>query len=320
MAAYNAEATIREAVESAVSQVPPPLEVIVCDDGSAVDPAPLLADLPTVRVLRNDHRGEASAKSAAAQVASGDFVVILDSDDVFLPGRIEALGELARVRPDLDLLTTDAWFTNRGVRLRRCYEGNHTFPVMDQDVVILRRNFVFGLAAIRRTRLAEVGFFDSSITHSTDWHCWIRLLLAGVRVGCVMEPLAEYRLHEGAMNADRVAMLSGRLASLKDIERRRSQLSDSCREALDWSLEKANRDLQIEELFVGLKQGDTDSRASGWKIARSAKATMKTRLFGAAVALAPGVVGRVLVRRDEKSFRSVGGIRLERASRSTASH
>src|SRR5690349_9961684 len=115
IAAYEAAAYIGEAVESALAQTLPPHEIIVADDGSADDIEGALAPFgEAVTLLRLPHAGEGAAKRAAAAAASGDFVVILDSDDLFLPERLESLGELAAARPDLDLLTTDAWVEGEG--------------------------------------------------------------------------------------------------------------------------------------------------------------------------------------------------------------
>src|SRR5206468_2811881 len=85
-----------------------------------------------------------------ASVVTSDFVAILDADDVYFPERLEALGELAAARPDLDILTSDAYLELNGRRIRRCYEGGWTFEVEDQRRAILERNFIFGLAAVRR--------------------------------------------------------------------------------------------------------------------------------------------------------------------------
>ena len=61
--------------------------------------------------------------------------------------------------------------------------GGWTFEVDDQRRAILQRNFVFGLAAVRRERLLEVGGFDETIRWTTDWDCWIRMIMGGSRAG-----------------------------------------------------------------------------------------------------------------------------------------
>ena len=109
MAAFQAAETIGEAVESALAQTLPPHEIIICDDGSTDDIGGAIARFgERVRLLRQEHRGPGAAKQTASEAASGEFVVVLDADDTFHPRRLEALGEAAAARPDLDLLTTDA--------------------------------------------------------------------------------------------------------------------------------------------------------------------------------------------------------------------
>jgi hypothetical protein len=128
-------------------------------------------------------------------------VPILDADDVHLPERIAALTELARARPDLDILTTDGLLVAGGRPVRRVYDRSWRFEVGDQRRAILQRNFVFGLAAVRRLLLFEQGGFDKSIRRTTDWYLWLRLILAGARAGCVTEPPALHRLRETSLTA-----------------------------------------------------------------------------------------------------------------------
>src|SRR5881275_1251466 len=217
IAAYQVADVIGEAIDSALAQTAPPLEVVVCDDGSTDDlDAALGPYRDRIVFVRKENGGEASAKNAAARAASGDFVAILDADDVYFPERLEALGELAAARPDLDILTTDAYLELDGVRRRRVYEGGWTFETEDQRRAILQRNFVFGLAAVRRERLLAAGGFDERIRWTTDWDCWARLILDGARAGAVAEPLALYRLRDSSLSADRAKLVAGRLRTLEN--------------------------------------------------------------------------------------------------------
>jgi glycosyltransferase involved in cell wall biosynthesis len=154
IAAYQVAPIVRDALESVFAQTLPPREVIVCDDGSTDDLEEALAPFRDgIVLLRKEHGGEASAKNAAAAAATSDFVVVLDADDVFLPERLEAIADAAAARPDLDLITTDAYLELEGEILRRCYDGHWRFEVEHQRSELLRRNFVFGLVAVRRELL-----------------------------------------------------------------------------------------------------------------------------------------------------------------------
>jgi glycosyltransferase involved in cell wall biosynthesis len=125
IAAYQAERHIGAALESALAQTLPPVEVVVCDDGSTDGTAQVVAPYRDrgVVYLRQENNGEPTAKNAAVRAATGDFVVLLDSDDEFLPRRLEALGALASARPDLDVMTTDAYVEVDGEIVRRVYDA-----------------------------------------------------------------------------------------------------------------------------------------------------------------------------------------------------
>ena len=80
IAAYQVADLIGEAIESVLGQTTPPLEIVVCDDGSTDDLQRALAPYrDKLILLRQPNRGESAAKNAAAAASSGDYVVILDA-------------------------------------------------------------------------------------------------------------------------------------------------------------------------------------------------------------------------------------------------
>ena len=122
--AYQAAGTIAQAVESALDQTVPAHEVIICDDGSTDDLEGALAPYrDRITLIHKENGGGASALNAAASAASGDFVVVLDSDDTYEPERLEALGALAAARPDLDVLMTDSYLEAGGRVVGALLEG-----------------------------------------------------------------------------------------------------------------------------------------------------------------------------------------------------
>jgi glycosyltransferase involved in cell wall biosynthesis len=312
IAAFNVADVIGEAIESALAQTRPPYEIVVCDDGSTDELSAALEPYrERIRLIRKDNGGEASAKNAAARAASGDFVVILDADDVFLPGRLEALADLAVARPDLDILTTDALLTVDGRELRRCYSGGWTFAVDDQRREILRRNFVFGLAAVRRERLLADGGFDESILWTTDWDRWLRLVLEGSKVGAVAEPLALYRLRETSLSASRDNLVRGKIATLEKA-REHPALRDDERPVLEKALGGYRRELALFELRRALVEREPDARRRAVGVATARGFAVRDRVEAVAAALVPGVVGGRLRASSERFWTGAGGIRVER--------
>ena len=84
---FNGEAFLREAIESALAQTHPPLEIVVCDDGST-DATPRIARSLPVVYLRQENAGVSAARNAAIERATGDLLALLDADDIWFPDKL----------------------------------------------------------------------------------------------------------------------------------------------------------------------------------------------------------------------------------------
>jgi glycosyltransferase involved in cell wall biosynthesis len=309
IAAYQVADFVANAIDSALEQTAPPLEVVICDDGSDDGTVDIIERFgERVTLVRREHGGEGAAKNTGARAATGDFVVILDADDCWLPQRLEALGELAAARPDLDILTTDAWMEAEGRRVRRAYNEGWRFAAENQRLAILERNFVFGHAAVRRAALLGEGAFDESIGRTTDWDCWLRMIYAGSRVGLVDEPLAIYRLHPDALSGHRSAMLRG---AIQTLEKARSlDLSGVERRALEASIAERSRRARLEEAREALGVDPRRARRLAWGIARDRDFDRRTRAKAWLTAAIPGLTGRVVNRLGRRRIRGAGNLSI----------
>jgi hypothetical protein len=210
VSAFQAAATIPDTLRSLLAQTVPPHEIVVCDDGSTDDlDRALVPFRDDILLVRKPNGGGASAFNAATAAASGEFVAVCDSDDVYEPGRIEALTDLGRARADLDILTTDAYLEREGRVVAR-FNRENPFPATHQRTVILKYCFIFA-PAVRRLRLLAVGGADERLPIAYDWECWMRLIFAGCRAGLVDEPLMRYRLRPSSLTAARLPALRERL-------------------------------------------------------------------------------------------------------------
>jgi glycosyltransferase involved in cell wall biosynthesis len=97
--AYNSEAFLREAVESALGQTHPPHEIIVVDDGSTDDTAAIARGLPVV-YIRQENAGVSAARNVAIGHSKGELIALLDSDDVWLPEKLAIQIEALNANPD----------------------------------------------------------------------------------------------------------------------------------------------------------------------------------------------------------------------------
>jgi glycosyltransferase involved in cell wall biosynthesis len=314
VAAYNVADVIGDALESIQAQTVAPLEVIVCDDGSTDDLERALEQYrDTIVLLRRENGGEAAAKNTAAAAATGDFVAILDADDVYFPGRLEALSALAQARPDLDILTTDGFLCVGNRIILRNYDRSWRFEAADQRRAILERNFIFGLAAVRRERLLQHEGFDEAIRWTTDWDLWLRLILAGARAGCIPEPLALYRLRETSLTAQRRDLLLGKLATLEKAEHNPNLRGDEPR-VLERSLASYRRDLALLDLREAVSAGKAGTRRRALGVLRAPGYRFRTRLDAVAMAVAPAISGRLLRRSARRTWTGAGGVRVRRGT------
>jgi hypothetical protein len=297
IAAYQAVGTVADAVRSALAQTLPAIEVVVCDDGSTDGTAEVLESFgAAIRMVRRPNGGESAAKNTAVAAASGDYVVVLDADDLFHPRRLEALAWLAGERPDLDVLTTDAVLEADGVPVRRAYTAGWPFPAEDQRAAILDRNFVFGLCAVRRERWLAAGGFDEQLRLTADWEFWQRLVLGGSGVGLVAEPLARYRLTAGTLSADRVQLVRARLEVLARAAAR-SDLTPHERAVLSRARRRQRGELRLRLADAALTSGGWRARARAAAVVAAPGVTVRTRLGALRAVLSPAAADR---RRSER--------------------
>jgi GT2 family glycosyltransferase len=285
--AYQSAETVAAAVASVLEQTYPALEIIVCDDGSTDDVRSALAEFEDrIALLRRSHAGAGAARNHGIGTASGDFVAMLDADDVFDRTRLAALAELAVARPDLDILATDAYFERDGSVAGRFYDLN-SFAVEDQRAAILETCFL-GWPAMRRVRVLKVGGFDESneIAPAEDWDLFIRLFLDGASAGIVEEPLIRYRQHSGSTTSDRSRSLWSRVAVLEKTQRR-SDLTSGERAVLERSLAKARTRSLLTDARAFACSGHRGSRRRLLALAAGNHVPFATRLRLVAAALVP---------------------------------
>jgi len=283
----------------------------VCDDGSTDDLARALSPfLGRIRLISRPNGGEGAAKNDAIRAASTEFAVVLDADDVFEPTRLERLDQLLTVRPDLDVATTDALLEVNGQVVGSCYSPTWTFEVDDQRAAILERNFVFGLAAVRRSKVLAVGGFDTGIRVATDWDLWLRLVVSGSRIGLVDEPLARYRLTATSLSGQRSRLLRGRAVVLRKASQMPA-LTDEERALAGRRAELHEATAMLAAAYEAVADRSQDARTLALAAARNPRLPRGTRIRAALAALSPRWAAAML-RRQERLHGRAGpaGVRF----------
>ena len=192
--AYNRPAYLREALDSVAGQTCRDLETIVVDDGSSENLEPVVVGHAVKpRFIRQDHRGAAAARNRGIAEARGEWIAFLDSDDLWLPAKLERYFESIRASPDAPIWygPMDAIDEHRrpvAGRTKACHAGRITPALFESTFVHVPT------VVCRRTVLLEHGGFDESLRVCEDHDLWLRISVRHP-FGLVEPPLALRRLH-----------------------------------------------------------------------------------------------------------------------------
>ena len=230
-----------EAIESALAQTHPPLEVIVVDDGSTDDTAERVGRLRDARVryLRRPHAGVSAARNAGIAAATGDLVAFLDSDDLWKPDKVEAeIAALARypsaggVFSDLEKVD-GATFVPSFMRRTRVFSRLLAERAYREGLLLSPRALSLCLLqevpiktpalTVRRSALERVGGFNEAWTSSEDWEFLLRFARRESLV-YVDRPLAVIRISADSLH--RRDQERGELMMLRLLASERRRVSD----------------------------------------------------------------------------------------------
>ncbi|WP_448382603.1 glycosyltransferase [Desulfosoma sp.] len=189
----NRAAMVRDAVDSVLAQKGAAFELIVVDDASEDETLRLLDSYgDALRILRRERPGGVSAaRNAGIMAARGEWIAFLDSDDLWLPGKLRAQLDFFRTQPDMRLCQTEEIWIHKGRRRnpKRC----HAKPSGWCFDRLLERCLVSPSAVmVHRSLFEEVGLFDESLPACEDYDMWLRI---GCRhpIGLVPKPFVVKR-------------------------------------------------------------------------------------------------------------------------------
>ena len=192
--AYNkAELTVKT-VESVLGQTYNNIEIVVVDDGSTDDTRQsLLPYSHKIKYIYKENGGACRARNMGIRSATGEYVALLDCDDIYLPKKIEKCVDYLERKLDIGFVYTPACFIDaNGARIKRYPR----FARRSSGYIarkLLRKNFICNsTVVVRRGCFKKAGYFDESIFTSADWDMWLRLS-EYYKAGYIDEPLTLYR-------------------------------------------------------------------------------------------------------------------------------
>jgi glycosyltransferase involved in cell wall biosynthesis len=216
---YNHARFLGEAIESVLAQTHQANEIIVVDDGSTDDPAAVVVQFPTVRLIRQENRGLSAARNTGLSNCKANYVVFLDADDRLLPSALESGLAYIATRPDCAFVYGGhRRVSDDGIPLEadiiNQLEG-------DAHLAFARKNPVGppATALYRHDCLMAVNGFDESLRCCQDHDLYLRLARR-YPIASHAAIVAEYRKHGEAMSNDHLGMLKEVLVVLERDEGR----------------------------------------------------------------------------------------------------
>jgi glycosyltransferase involved in cell wall biosynthesis len=207
---YNRAAMLRTAIRSVLAQTFADYECFVIDDGSTDRTPAVFEEFKGERRLRlhrfEDNRRQHVRRNFAITLAHGAFVTFLDSDDLWLPRRLELFAEAIRERPETGFWFSNAYLWRYGRVVGTVFDPERPIPegrvpgwyaVGDRFLPYLTSNL-----AVSRGAFERVGRFREDMKILEDTELYARMLASGLTVGVLRMPLAVRRLHEAQITHD----------------------------------------------------------------------------------------------------------------------
>lgn len=207
---YNAERYLRETLDSVFHQTYENIEIVVVDDGSTDGTRTILEEAKAldnrVKVFNERHEGLATSRTKSFKYASGEWIAIIDADDLCYPNRIEIQLETSYKYPNADLIFCDTdYIDERGGKLGRHLSQFKLPPFIPKGMAgnqLLRYGcFVDSEAFFARKRAIDsLGPLDCNLKYATDYDFFIRL---GLVSSFANDPrvLGAWRIHPTQMTS-----------------------------------------------------------------------------------------------------------------------
>ncbi|MFL5804444.1 MAG: glycosyltransferase [Roseiflexaceae bacterium] len=200
---YNRAHYLAEAIQSALDQTYPDLEVVVVDDGSTDNTAEVMQRFsdPRIRLIRQENRGISAALNTAFRTARGPYIAILNSDDRWLPELLAEELAVLRANPDVGLVYARCQAMNpAGQPLARTTGVPARYPGQMFRSLLYGDHICTIAVLARRAHVEQVGMWDESLIANEDWDLWLRLALV-CQFAFVDKILAYFRAHPGRITS-----------------------------------------------------------------------------------------------------------------------
>jgi glycosyltransferase involved in cell wall biosynthesis len=202
---YNRADLLPRAMSSVLNQTFQDFELIIVDDGSTDNTKQVVEefqkkDKRIKYIWQENSGGPAKPRNIGIKDSQGEYIAFLDSDDDWLPEKLEKQLEIFEKnrQTNLGFVGCNALIVKEDkIQEYKTPKYKNILPK------ILEGCFIWSCSSviIKKLVLDKVGFFDENLKIGDDWDMWIRIIINGYSFDFVDEPLFKYYIHSGNISA-----------------------------------------------------------------------------------------------------------------------
>lgn len=203
---YNRALLLKKAIESVLKQTFKDYEIIVVDDGSTDNTREIVHSysLPKIKYIYQENKGRSNARNKALKIAKGQYIAYLDSDDMFLPDKLERQISILEVERDVGMVYTSArvfdeddnelFRQDKLGNKRLYYEATDSGWIYNKVAFYFPQTIILPSVMVRSEIQKKVGDFDENLDRFEDTDMW-RRISKECKIFAIKEPLCIIRQH-----------------------------------------------------------------------------------------------------------------------------
>jgi len=201
---YNRAATLERALSSVITQTYQNIEIIIIDDGSTDNTASLLSqgaiDSSPFIYLKQKHKGVSPARNKGISQAKGEFIAFLDSDDEWLPKKLERQIEFMQNNPSELIVQSDELWIRNGKKVnphKKHQKVGGKFFSEALNLCLVTTSSVL----CRKELFEKAGVFDEKLPACEDYDWYLRIMAQDIAIPLIPEKLlTRYGGHEDQLS------------------------------------------------------------------------------------------------------------------------
>ena len=223
MSAYNVEKYLREAIDSILNQTFKDFEFIIVNAGSTDGSQAILNSYhdPRMVIINVQNIGRSEARNKAIKISKGEYVAIMDADDISLPERLERQVKFLDYHKNIALVGSSFFLINESGKI---VDINKVLTESDEikERLPIANTFGHSTVMLRKRCLESVGGYREELIGAEDYDLYLRLS-ESFRMANLKEPLCKWRINPVSFSVAKKGELDRYAKLVQELAKERRQ-------------------------------------------------------------------------------------------------